>query len=122
MPAQDAPAERTSVMDGYLQAEISASAVQHNVTLLKDRLAPGVKLCPIVKANAYGHGVSQMLSLLGHEADALGVAICSEAVALRRLGWQRPVLMFTTTGASGVNALAELIAHLGDRITRRIVD
>ncbi len=98
-------------MDGYLHAEISASAVQHNVTLVKDRLAPGVKLCPIVKANAYGHGVREMLSLLGHAADALGVATSSEAIALRRLGWQRPVLMFTTAGACDVEALAEIIAH-----------
>ncbi len=98
-------------MNGYLQAEISVSAIQHNVKLITDRLAPGVKLCPIVKADAYGHGIRQVLSVLGLAADVLGVAICSEAVGLRRLGWQRPVLMFTTAGASNVDDLAVLIAH-----------
>jgi len=98
-------------MNGYLQAEISVSAIQHNLKLIRDRLSEGVKLCPIVKADAYGHGIRQVLGVLGMAADVLGVAICSEAVQLRTLGWQRPVLMFTTAGASNVGDLALLIAH-----------
>ncbi len=98
-------------MNGYLRADISVSAIQHNVRLLTGRLGPGVKLCPIVKADAYGHGLRQVLSVLGLSADVLGVALCSEAVELRRLGWQRPVLMFTTAGASDAEDLAVLIAH-----------
>ncbi len=98
-------------MDGYLRAEISVSAIQHNVSLVRALLAPGVKLCPVVKANAYGHGLRQVLGVLGQAADMLGVAICSEAAALRDLGWERPVIMFTTAGASDAEALAELIAR-----------
>ena len=98
-------------MDGYLRAEISVSAIGHNVGCLREGLAPGVKLCPVVKANAYGHGITEMLGALGSAADMLGVAICSEAVALRDMGWQRPVIMFTTAGGSDPEALAELIAH-----------
>ena len=98
-------------MDGYLRAEISVPAIQNNVKLVRELLAPGVKLCPIVKANAYGHGIRQILGVLGAAADMLGVAICSEAAMLRDLGWQRPLIMFTTAGASDADALAELIAH-----------
>ena len=98
-------------MDGYLRAEISASAIQHNIGLIRGLLAPGVKLCPVVKANAYGHGIQQVLPMLEEAADMVGVAICSEAARLRLLGWQRPVLMFTTAGASGVEDIAELIAR-----------
>ena len=98
-------------MDGYLRAEISVPAIQHNVELIRGLLAPGVKLCPIVKANAYGHGLRQILGVLGAAADMLGVAICSEAAMLRDLGWQRPLIMFTTAGASDADALAELIAR-----------
>jgi len=96
-------------MDGYLRAEISASAIQHNARLIRDRLAPGGKLCPVVKANAYGHGLEQVLPVMDESADMLGVAICSEAAELRLLGWQRPVLMFTTAAASDARSLAELI-------------
>ena len=98
-------------MDGYLRAEISVSAIQHNVGLIRGLLSPGVKLCPVVKANAYGHGIREIMGVLGQAADMLGVATCSEAVALRDLGWQRPVIMFTTAGPSDAGALAELIAH-----------
>ena len=98
-------------MDGYLRAEISVSAIQHNVRLIQKRLGPGVKLCPVVKANAYGLGIGQVLPVFEESAEMLGVAICSEAVGLRRQGWQRPVLMFATSGASDAKALAELIAH-----------
>lgn len=98
-------------MDGYLRAEISVSAIQHNIKLLRGLLAPGVKICPVVKANAYGHGTQQILGVIGSAADMLSVAICSEAVQLRRLGWQRPILMFTTAAASSAEDLAELIAQ-----------
>lgn len=98
-------------MDGYLRAEISVSAIQHNIKLIRSLLAPGVKICPVVKANAYGHGLQQVLGVIGAVADMLSVAICSEAAQLRDLGWQRPVLMFTTAGASKANDLSELIAR-----------
>ena len=54
----------------------------------------------------------QALGVVGAMADMLGVAICSEAVALRQLGWQRPVIMFTTACASNAADLAELIARV----------
>jgi len=98
-------------MDGYLRAEISVSAIQHNIKIVRNLLAPGVKICPVVKADAYGHGIRQVLGVIGSAADMLGVAICSEAVELRDLGWQRPVIMFTTAGASNAADLAELIAR-----------
>jgi len=98
-------------MDGYLRAEISVSALRHNIRLIRSLLAPGVKLCPVVKANAYGHGLEQVLPVMEESADMLGVAICSEAARLRRLGWQRPVLMFTTVGAGDARKLAALIAR-----------
>ena len=98
-------------MDGYLRAEISVSAIQHNLRLLRDLLAPGVKLCPVVKANAYGHGIEQVLPVLEQAADIVGVAVCSEAARLRLMGFQRPVLMFTTAGAGDRDGLAMLVSQ-----------
>lgn len=98
-------------MNGYLRAEISVSAIRHNIKLIRGLLSPGVKLCPVVKANAYGHGIGQVLPVMEEAADMLGVAICSEAAGLRMLGWQRPLLMFTTAGAGGVEHLTGLITH-----------
>ncbi len=98
-------------MEGYLRAEISASAIHHNAQLLRSLLPNGCRICPVVKANAYGHGIRQILPIVESFADVLGVAICGEALTLRQLGWQRPILMFTTAGASFADDLADLIAR-----------
>ena len=111
---------RTS-MDGHLRAEISVSALQHNIARLRSCLAPGVKLCPVVKANAYGHGIEQVVGVLRESADMLGVAICSEAVGLRRLGWHRPILQMATTGGLNSDDLAQLIA-IGVTLTLTTTD
>ena len=97
-------------MDGYIRAEISASALRHNIAQVRSCLGPRVLLCPVVKANAYGHGIEQVVPVLRESADMLGVAICSEAVALRRLGWHRPVLQLVTAGGLNSDDLAQLVA------------
>ena len=56
-----------------------------------------IKICGVVKANAYGHGiepVSRKLVELG--ADFLGVANYDEAIRLRRLIPDTPILVFGT--------------------------
>ncbi len=81
-------------MDSYLTAEVSASAVRWNLALLRQRLSRGCKLCPVVKADCYGHGLRALLGVISAEADCLAVATPQEALLLRRLGYRRPVLMF----------------------------
>jgi alanine racemase len=49
---------------------------------------------PVVKANAYGHGLVPVARYLeAHGADALAVAILEEGVALRQAGIRLPVLV-----------------------------
>lgn len=103
-------------MESYLTAEISASAVRSNLEVLKGFLARGVKLCPVVKADCYGHGVEILLGLLSEAAAVLGVATPEEAIRLRRLGYERSILMFFSAcayadGAGHRDALEELIAQ-----------
>jgi alanine racemase len=103
-------------MEGNLVAEISASAVTANLALLRSCLAPGVKLCAVVKADCYGHGLRTLLGAISQDADVLAVATAEEAVALRDLGYHRPILMIFAVSACGSGkalreALAELIAR-----------
>jgi len=103
-------------MESYLNAEISASAVAANLALLRGLLAPGVKLCAVVKADCYGHGLSLLLGTLAGAADCLAVATPEEAIALRQMGYQRPILMFFSAcalsgGQDRQDALTELIAR-----------
>jgi alanine racemase len=63
---------------------IDLAAVRHNVRTLLDALG-GAQLWAVVKANAYGHGASDVAgAALGAGASALCVATVPEALALRR--------------------------------------
>ncbi len=57
-------------------------------------MGPGVAVLPVVKAEAYGHGmgtVAVMLETAG--ADGLAVATLDEAIALRDAGIRAPILV-----------------------------
>ncbi len=101
-------------MENYLTARISASAVKSNLELLRSHLATGVKMCPVVKADCYGHGLEQLLPVISPYADALAVATPQEAVTLRRMGCDGEVLVFFSAcafddGRQLQEALEELI-------------
>jgi alanine racemase len=76
--------------------EIDLTVVKSNVEyVLRKTQTP---LMAVVKANAYGHGALRLLPVLV-EAGVhwLGVAHCSEALALRAAGCKLPILVFGPT-------------------------
>jgi len=98
-------------MHTYLTAEISTGAVRHNLALLRERIGEGVKLCAVVKADGYGHGLDVLLDVLTEAADAFAVATPAEAIQLRELGCRKPVLLFLPpcAGDAGSETRGELI-------------
>ena len=76
-----------------MTAEIRLDALRGNIAAIRRRVRSGVELCPAVKANAYGHGIEQILPVLVETGvERLGVANLIEGIELRRLGWVRPIL------------------------------
>lgn len=61
---------------------INQNALQNNLNTIKQRLAPTTRLLAMVKANAYGHGIDQVVPALGR-ADGFGVACMAEALAVK---------------------------------------
>jgi alanine racemase len=51
----------------------------------------------VLKANAYGHGLEAVARCLAPQADAFGVALVEEGIALRRLGITKPILVMGGT-------------------------
>ena len=75
-------------------AIIDLNALAENVKLIRSRIAPGVRVLCVVKADAYGHGakeVSKRLEACG--VDFLGVANIDEGIELRDHGISLPVLV-----------------------------
>lgn len=78
-------------------AEISLGAVKTNFKALS-KLAKGSEVLPVVKANAYGHGlVPVSKALLQAGAKFLAVAFVQEGVILRQEGIKAPILVLTPT-------------------------
>ncbi|HWS74736.1 MAG TPA: alanine racemase [Quisquiliibacterium sp.] len=72
-------------------ATISVAAMRHNLGRVRHH-APEARVWAVVKANAYGHGLS--LALRGFVgADGLALIEFDHAQRLRESGWQGPILM-----------------------------
>lgn len=71
---------------------IDHSALKHNFQCVK-QLAPDSKVMPVIKADAYGHGMADVAMQLD-QADAYAVAMLGEAVALREAGVSKPIVVF----------------------------
>jgi alanine racemase len=73
--------------------EVSLTRLAENFRAIEAAVAPAAVM-PIVKANAYGHGLVPVARhLVGLGARSLGVAFLEEAVALREAGITAPILV-----------------------------
>lgn len=76
------------------RAEIDLSAIASNLQLIKDRVAPAGVMA-VVKANAYGHGLSEVTKIaLKNGVQYLGVARVEEGIRIRRFESAKPILIF----------------------------
>ncbi|NIA07173.1 MAG: alanine racemase [Actinobacteria bacterium] len=77
-------------------ARISEAAIRQNFLLFRNHCGPSVKICPAVKANAYGHGVSIVAPVLAKAgADMFCVANTLEAQELETVSQGVDILVFT---------------------------
>lgn len=73
--------------------EVRLSQLAANYRAIAQHLG-GVPIMPILKANAYGHGLVPVASLMEHlGAPVVGLAYVEEGVALRRAGIRMPILV-----------------------------
>jgi alanine racemase len=79
-----------SIRPVYL--EVNLSQLGKNIEAIRAHVAPA-KVMPMIKANAYGHGVEGVAPFIEPYADYLGVAILEEGIRLRELGITKPILV-----------------------------
>jgi alanine racemase len=71
--------------DKDINAEINIKSLKHNLKFLKK--SSGTDIMPVLKANAYGHGIVNMAKQLRNQnIKYLGVATVGEAILLRNNG------------------------------------
>lgn len=75
------------------QVEVDLGKLAGNLAAIRSHCG-GARIMPILKANAYGHGLLPVARhLVGCGADSLGVAFLEEGVQLRRAGVTVPILV-----------------------------
>ena len=88
------------------QLEIRPHALIHNAQRAC-QLAGAASVFAMVKANAYGHGLQLVADVLREHVDGFGVAVIEEAVALRELGIDAPIMLLEGCFDAGEWRLAE---------------
>lgn len=88
--------------------QINLDNIAHNLTRIH-QLSPDSKIMGIVKANAYGHGLTKIGQFLEKQnIDYLGVALVEEGIELRNSGVRCPILVM---GALSQNQIPFMIQH-----------
>ncbi len=88
-------------------AVVSLERLRANLAAIKARVAPA-RVMPMLKANAYGHGLEAVAKSLDPQADAFGVALVEEGITLRGLGVEKPILV---TGGTWTRQIPLFLEH-----------
>lgn len=96
-------------MDKYIRtfAEINLDAIEHNFNELKKCVNENVKLCAVIKADAYGHGAVTLAHELQDKVDYFAVATTDEAIELRNSGIENSIIILTYTHSDDYKLLIE---------------
>ena len=93
--------------------EIDTEALKQNLSFFKQNLTPGAKLAPVVKSNAYGHGLlCAAKAFVQGGADWLCVDALSEALRLKFAEIDVPVLILGHVPAQDAPLVVEHGFHL----------
>src|SRR5215472_6757505 len=99
----DTPKVPSKMKSRPVWAEISTSALVHNLQAIRSYVNPPEekrnsprKILSIVKGNAYGHGGPQVAKVLEKAgSDWFGVTCTDEGVTIRKAGVRTPILILT---------------------------
>lgn len=89
-------------MESYLRAyaEVDLEAIGHNINEVRKNVGKNVKICAVIKANAYGHGAVKVGHYLENMVEYFAVATIEEAIELRESGITLPILILAYTSPS----------------------
>ncbi len=101
------------------QASIDHAALRHNLKLAR-QVAAGSRIWAVIKADGYGHGLLRVAEAL-NEADGFAVARLDEALALRRQGVVKPLLVLSACISrsdfeQAITADLQVVVHHGDQL------
>ncbi|MFD1019325.1 alanine racemase [Thalassobacillus hwangdonensis] len=89
--------------------EVRLDAIEYNINQLKQHIGKDKKIYAVVKADAYGHGDTQVAkAALDAGAAALAVSLLDEAIRLRECGFTCPILVMGWVRPQDASIAAEM--------------
>jgi alanine racemase len=89
-------------------AEIDLDAIAHNTREIRKLTGSGVEIMGVVKADAYGHGVLEVVrTLLDNGVTQLAVSMLDEAIQIRHMGIDVPILVLSYTDPARADEIIE---------------
>ena len=73
--------------------EVSKSALLNNIAVIKKRLPQKTKFIAVVKSNAYGHGLLNVINSIKNKVDYFAVYDFNDAIFLRKKKITKPLLL-----------------------------
>ncbi len=74
-------------------AVVNLECIRKNLLTVKGALVKGVKVCAVVKSNAYGHGLIEVANAIERQVDYFAVSFLEEGIRLRFSGITKPILV-----------------------------
>lgn len=93
-----------------VRAYLDEDALRYNLRRIRQKIGKDVKLMAVIKSNAYGHGVKNLVPVMISEGvNAFAVACLSEALEVRQMT-DLPILVLGYTGES--EYLEAMVNHI----------
>lgn len=73
--------------------EIRSAALRSNLSLFRGLVSENTRLAAVVKANAYGHGLADVVRAVSDHVDWFAVHTAGEAARVREVGIDHPILI-----------------------------
>jgi alanine racemase len=99
-------------MAAHLIAELSAAAIESNIGKIRGLIPSGCRLWAVVKADAYGLGLETLLPVMKPLVDGFAVSTPREALQLRALDFEGPLLVLFSVGVISPPEQREVLAEL----------
>ncbi len=94
--------------------KINLNAIEHNLNLLSEMASYKCQLMPVIKSDAYGHGMVEVARLLqGKSIWGLGIYELEEAEHLRRQGITCPIFLLSGLLGADAEKVLELDVTVG---------
>lgn len=90
---------RTTIM------EVDINKFKENIKMIK-KYVRNKKIMPVIKANAYGTHINKRLAVI-NEFDIVAVAFVSEAVEIRKLGYQKEIFVLNQPDVNEIHEILE---------------